>query len=91
MVRYCKHFAAPTLTDRLMINHWAGVSRNRTELFKDLRQIKREKDILYITHSPKHNPIICHLPDPPPFSLPTIFKHFLLMNILTVFSNIDLF
>jgi hypothetical protein len=27
--KWCdKHFAAPTLTDRLMTNHWAGVSGN---------------------------------------------------------------
>jgi hypothetical protein len=27
--KWCgKHFAAPTLTDRLMTNHWTGVSGN---------------------------------------------------------------
>jgi hypothetical protein len=35
-------------------------------------QIKREKNIYH--HCPKHIPIICHLPDPPSFSLPTTFK-----------------
>jgi hypothetical protein len=43
-----------------------------TELFQGGGQIKREKDIYH--HGPKHNPIICHLPDPPSFSLSTTFK-----------------
>jgi hypothetical protein len=43
-----------------------------TELFQDGGQIKREKDIYH--HGPKHIPIICHLPDPPSYSLPTTFK-----------------
>jgi hypothetical protein len=43
-----------------------------TELCQDGGQIKREKDIYH--HGPKHIPIICHLPDPPSFSLPTTFK-----------------
>jgi hypothetical protein len=43
-----------------------------TELFQDSGQIKREKYIYH--HGPKHIPIICHLPDPPSFSLPTTFK-----------------
>ena len=39
-----------------------------TELFQDGGQVKREN--IY-HHGPKHIPIICHLPDPPSFSLPT--------------------
>jgi hypothetical protein len=45
-----------------------------TELFQDGGQIKREKDVYH--HGPKHIPIICHIPDPPSFSLPTTFKGF---------------
>jgi hypothetical protein len=58
-----KHFETPTLTNRLLTNHWAGVSgaEMETELFQDGSQIKREKDIYH--HGPKHIPIICHLPD----------------------------
>jgi hypothetical protein len=55
-----------------MTNHWAGVSGNGNKLFKDGGQIKIEKDIYH--HGPKHILIICHLPDPPSFSLPTTFK-----------------
>jgi hypothetical protein len=43
-----------------------------TELFHDAGQIKKEKDIYY--HGLKHILIICHLPDPHSFSLPTTFK-----------------
>jgi hypothetical protein len=43
-----------------------------TELFHDGSQIKREKEIYH--HNPKHILIICHLPEPPSFSLPTTFK-----------------
>jgi hypothetical protein len=43
-----QHFAAPTLTDRLMANHWAGVRETETEFFLDGGQIKREKDIITI-------------------------------------------
>jgi hypothetical protein len=35
-------------------------------------QIKREKDIYH--QGPRPKPIICHLPDPPTFLLPTTFK-----------------
>jgi hypothetical protein len=49
------------------------VSGTETELFIYFGgQIKREKDIYH--HGPKHIPIICHLPDPPSFSLPTTFN-----------------
>jgi hypothetical protein len=44
----------------------------KTELFQDGGQIKREKVIYH--HGPKHIPIICHLPDPPSFSLTTTFN-----------------
>jgi hypothetical protein len=47
-------------------------TKTETELFQDGCQIKREKDIYH--HGPKHILIICHLPDPPSFSLPTTFK-----------------
>ncbi len=47
----------------VMTNHWAGVSGKG--------QIKREKDIYHQGPMPK--PIICHLPDPPIYSLPTTF------------------
>jgi hypothetical protein len=39
-------------------------------LFQDGGQIKRKKDIYH--HGPKPIPIICHLPDPPCFSLVTL-------------------
>jgi hypothetical protein len=42
------------------------------ELSQDGCQIKREKDIYH--HGPKHILIICHLPNPSSFSLPTTFK-----------------
>jgi hypothetical protein len=35
-------------------------------------KLKEEKDIYH--HGPKHILIICHLPDPPSFSLHTTFK-----------------
>jgi hypothetical protein len=60
-----------------MTNHWARVSGNETELFQDGGQIKREKDIHH--HRPKHIPIICHLPDPPSFTLSTTFNWLFLM------------
>jgi hypothetical protein len=63
----------PKLTNRLMTNHWAGVGGNRNKLFQDGGQIKREKDIYH--HGPKHILIICHLPNPPSFSIPTTFNH----------------
>jgi hypothetical protein len=68
-----KHFAAPTLADRLMtvISDLEG-AETETELFKDGGQNKRQKDI-YV-HCPKHIQIICHLPDPSSFSLPTTFN-----------------
>ncbi len=50
------------------------------ELIQDGGQIKTQKDIYH--YSPRPIPIICHLPDPPCFSLVTTFKeknaHFLL-------------
>jgi hypothetical protein len=43
-----------------------------TDLIQDGGQVKRQTDIDH--HGPKYNLIICHLPDPPIFSLPTTFK-----------------
>jgi hypothetical protein len=43
-----------------------------TDLIQDGGQVKRQTDIDH--HGPKYNLIICHLPDPPTFSLPTTFK-----------------
>jgi hypothetical protein len=57
-----------------------------TELFQDGGQIKREKDIYH--HGPKHIQIICHLPDPPSFSLPTTFKPGMKMSLkFSIFSK----
>jgi hypothetical protein len=39
-------------------------------------ELKKKKYIYH--HGPKHIPIICHLPDPPSFSLPTTFKYIIL-------------
>jgi hypothetical protein len=54
--------------------HIAGVSEKRKliALIQDGGQIKREKDIYYL--GPRPIPIICHLPDPPSFALPTTFE-----------------
>ncbi len=43
-----------------------------TDLIQDGGQVKRQTDIDH--HGPKYILIICHLPDPPIFSLPTTFK-----------------
>ena len=43
-----------------------------TDLIQDGGQVKRQTDIDH--HGPKYILIICHLPDPPTFSLPTTFK-----------------
>jgi hypothetical protein len=43
-----------------------------TDLIHDGGQVKRQTDIDH--HGPKYILIICHLPDPPTFSLPTTFK-----------------
>jgi hypothetical protein len=55
-----------------MTNHWAGVSGNGNRIILRRRPNKKEKDIYH--HGPKHIPIICHLPNPPSFSLPTTFN-----------------
>jgi hypothetical protein len=39
---------------------------------EDGGQIKMEKDIYY--HSPKHIPMICHIPGQPSFSILITFK-----------------
>jgi hypothetical protein len=66
-------FAAPILIDRLMTNYSAGVSGNGNRIkSKDGGQIQRQTDIYH--HSPRPISIMCHLPDPPHFSLPTTFK-----------------
>jgi hypothetical protein len=44
-----------------------------TDLIQDGGQVKRQTDIDH--HGPKYILIICHLPDPPTFSLPTTFNH----------------
>jgi hypothetical protein len=43
-----------------------------TDLIQDGGQVKTQTDIDH--HGPKYILIICHLPDPPIFSLPTTFK-----------------
>ncbi len=43
-----------------------------TDLIQDGGQVKRQTDSDH--HGPKYILIICHLPDPPTFSLPTTFK-----------------
>ena len=43
-----------------------------TDLIQDGGQVKRQTDIDH--HGPKYILIICHLPDPPTFSLPTTFN-----------------
>ena len=43
-----------------------------TDLIQDGGQVKRQTDMDH--HGPKYILIICHLPDPPTFSLPTTFK-----------------
>jgi hypothetical protein len=68
-----KHLAAPTLIDRIKTIHWVGVSRKGIEIIEDGGQIKREKDI-YQHIGPRPIPIICHLSDPPFFSLFTTFN-----------------
>jgi hypothetical protein len=68
-----KHFAAPRLPNRSMPNHELERAEKESEIFQDGGQIKREKDMYH--HGPKHIPIICHLPDPPSFSLPTTFNN----------------
>jgi hypothetical protein len=55
------------------------------DLFQDGGQIKREKDIYH--HVPKPISIICHLPDSPPFSLPTTFKG--LKKIVSIRNLVD--
>jgi hypothetical protein len=72
--RCCKHFAAPTLTDRLMTNHWAGVSGNGNRIISRWRSNLKRKGHLSPWHGPKHIPIICHLPDPPFFHYPLPLK-----------------
>ncbi len=64
--------AAHPLIGTPSLNNWAGVSEKGTDLIKDGRQIKRQKDIDH--HSPKYTLIICHLRDPPHFSLVPTFK-----------------
>ncbi len=68
------HVSSTTLIDRSITNYWAGVSEkgNRVIPRWDGGQIKREKDIYH--HGPRLISIIFHLPDPPCFSLVTIFK-----------------
>jgi hypothetical protein len=46
----------------------------KTDLIQDGGQVKRQTDIDH--HGPKYILIICHLPDPPIFSLPTTFKSY---------------
>jgi hypothetical protein len=46
--------------------------KKETDLIQDGGQIKRQKDIDH--HSPKYTAIICHLRDPPHFSLVPTFN-----------------
>jgi hypothetical protein len=62
--------AAHPLISRPSLNNWAGVSGNGNGF--NTRKVKRQTDIDH--HGPKYILIICHLPDPPIFSLPTTFK-----------------
>jgi hypothetical protein len=64
--------AAHPLIGRPSLNNWAGVSGKGNRFKKNGGQIKRQKDIDH--YSPKYTPIICHLCDPPHFSLVTTFK-----------------
>ena len=50
-----------------------------TDLIQDGGQVKRQTDIDH--HGPKYILIICHLPDPPIFSLPTTFNVHFCQNI----------
>ncbi len=56
-------FAEPTLIDRSMTTDWVRVSGKGIELIHDGGQIYH--------HIPRPVPFICHLPDPPCFSLVT--------------------
>ncbi len=50
-----------------------------TDLIQDGGQVKRQTDSDH--HGPKYILIICHLPDPPTFSLPTTFKpHYFVLS-----------
>jgi hypothetical protein len=63
--------AAHPLIGRPSLNNWAGVSGRGNRLIQDKGQIKRQKDMDH--HGPKYTLIICHLCDPPHFSLVPIF------------------
>jgi hypothetical protein len=54
-----------------------------TEMHKIKDDSKIKIQINLNHHGPRQTPIICHLPDPPSFSLPTTFKPF----IFNVFSE----
>ncbi len=64
--------AALPLIGRPSLNNWAGVSGRGNRFNTDGGQIKRQKDIDH--HSPKYTSIVCHLRDPPHFSLVPTFK-----------------
>jgi hypothetical protein len=64
-----KHLAASAL---MMCIHSGGASGIGNKFNRIWRQILRQKGIWY--NGPKHIPIICHLFDPPTFSLPTTFN-----------------
>jgi hypothetical protein len=57
-----------------------------TDLIQDGGQVKRQTDIDH--HGPKYILIICHLPDPPIFSLPTTFKAGSILYGITVELNL---
>ncbi len=87
--RYTNHYSSAdffiflccVLPIRQDITYWYCFTGAETEIhkIKDNRKIKRKTNL--DRHGPRPIPIICHLPDPPSFSLPTTFKRMLLLNL----------
>jgi hypothetical protein len=63
--------AAPALIDRSITNYWAGVSGKGNIIIPRWRPYKKGKE--HLSPWPRPISIICHLPDPPCFSLVTIY------------------
>ncbi len=64
--------AAPALINRSITNYWAWVSGKGNRIIPRWRPNKKRKG--HLTPRSETKSIICHLPDPPCFSLVTTFK-----------------
>ncbi len=74
--------AAPALIDRSMTYNWPGVSGKGNRIIPRWQPNKKRKDIYHHSRRPiSFISFICHLPDPPCFSLATTFKQWIVSSL----------